>query len=91
MLTVCLILVQNWLCPVSEMTYTVSSGTLNYCTIPYWLCFRGLIPRLIGDLLTVWLANIMTYVLNSATVKSSQPGAKVCYIRQRGYVFISIS
>jgi len=34
MLTVCLILVQNWLCPVSEMTYTVSSGTLN-STVPY--------------------------------------------------------
>lgn len=39
--------------------------------------FSGLIPRLIGDLLTVWLANIMTYILNNLVVKSSStPGAK---------------
>jgi len=43
-----------------------------------WWCFRGLIPRLVGDLLTVWLANIMTYILQNVMAKpSSQPGAKV--------------
>jgi len=35
-------------CPISEMTYTVSSGMLN-CTIPYhlmhdhWLCTRSVL------------------------------------------------
>lgn len=39
--------------------------------------FSGLIPRLVGDLLTVWLANIMTYVLQSFVSKpSSESGAK---------------
>ena len=46
-------------------------------------CIRGLMPRLIGDLLTLWLANILTFVLNNLMVKSSsQPGAKV-YLRHR--------
>ena len=41
--------------------------------------YRGLIPRLIGDLVTVWLANIITFVLNNFLIKSSsEPGLKVC-------------
>ena len=31
----------------------------------HWLWYSGLMPRIIGELLTVWIANLLTHVINN--------------------------
>lgn len=38
--------------------------------------FAGLLPRLIGEILTIWLANIVTYTVNNFVLPTSQPESK---------------
>jgi len=35
--------------------------------------FSGLVPRLIGELLTIWLANILTHIINTAALPAIEP------------------
>jgi carrier protein len=38
--------------------------------------FSGLVPRLLGELFTIWLANSIMYVINNFVVSGDQPGSK---------------
>jgi len=40
---------------------------------------RGLIPRLIGELLTIWLVNVLTHIVNTHVVTVDQQHSQVIY------------
>jgi hypothetical protein len=42
-----------------------------------FLLYSGLLPRMVGELLTIWLANILTHVINNALLPIEGDQAKV--------------
>jgi len=55
---------------------SVECCLVRYC-IDSWLMYSGLIPRLIGELMTIWLVNILSHIINTHLVSADHQYSQV--------------